>query len=106
MDGSKYGEAPTPGFDSNKKVDLQTNQSSIPRDQEFEDMDIPDTQRNLLGGQEHEGGNVDEDGEEGHRSTEHKRNGQSRNGANRSSQKKWETETPKVKNVESSYGES
>lgn len=50
MNEGKYAEAQTPGFDSNKKVDLQTNQSSIPRDQEVEDMDIPDTQRNLLGG--------------------------------------------------------
>lgn len=44
---------------------MQTNQSSIPRDEEVEEMDIPDTQRKLLGGQEHEGGNAEEDVEEG-----------------------------------------
>lgn len=88
MNEGKYAEAQTPGFDLNKKVDLQTNQSSIPRDQEVEDMDIPDTQRNLLGGQEHEGGNAEEDVEEGRRSAKNKKKSESRSGANRSSQKK------------------
>jgi hypothetical protein len=69
-------------------------------------MDIPDTQRKLLGGQEHEGGNAEEDVEEGRHPAKNKNKNESRNGANRSSQKKLENETPKVKNVESSYGES